>query len=79
MIQKLVSAKAFKRRRDLKDKSILVLPASCKEDSRNEYLCLKKRGRLLKQSVPRGIWTIRNLELYNDGVEVSIEDPVNES
>ena len=79
MMRKVVLAKAFERRRDLKERSTLVLPAPSKEKSTNEKLCLKKRVQLLEQSVPHEKRIFRNLVLYNDGVEVAIEDPVNES
>ena len=73
---RLVLAKAFKRRHDLKDKGIFVLPALSKEESATENLCVKKRRQLLEQNVPREKLKIRNLEFYNDGFKVAIEDPV---
>ena len=74
---RLVLAKASDRRHDLMDKGTFVLLALSKGDSRNENLCLKKRRQLLERNVLREKLKIRNLELYNDGLKVALEDPVN--
>ena len=76
---RLVLAKAFERQDDRNDKDFFELPDLPNEDSGEEKLGLKKRRQLLEQKVLREKLMIQNLELYNDGVKVSIEDQVNEN
>ena len=77
---RLVLAKAFERRHVLNNKTVFVLPALSIEDTRKESLCLGKRRQLLEQNVPHEQMKFRNLEFFNDGVRVAIEDDqVNES
>ena len=64
---RLVLAKSFEKRDELRDEEIYLLPASSKEDARKENLCLKRRRELLDEGVPKEKIKIRNFELFNDG------------
>ena len=70
---RLVLAKSFEKRDELRDEEIYLLPALSKEDARKENLCLKRRRKLLDEGVPKEKIKIRNFELFNDGKKEMIE------
>ena len=68
---RLVLAKSFEKRDELRDEEIYLLPALSKEDARKETLCLKRE--ILDEGVPKEKIKIRNFELFNDGKKEMIE------
>ena len=70
---RLVLAKSFEKRDELRDEEIYLLPALSKEDARKENLCLKRRRELLDEGVPKKKIKIRNFQLFNDGKKEMIE------
>ena len=60
------------------EKEVYLLPALTKESAIKENEILKKRRQLLDEGVPREKLKIRNLELFNDGVKVTIDTEVQE-
>ena len=70
---RLVLAKSREKREQLVEKEVYLLPALTKESAIKENEILKKRRQLLDEGVPRKKLKIRNLELFNDGVKVTID------
>ena len=70
---RLVLARSFGKRDELRDEEIYLMPALSKEDARKENLCLKRRRELLDERVPKEKIKIRNFELFNDGKKEMIE------
>ena len=70
---RLVLAKSFEKRDELRDEEIYLLSALSKEDARKENLCLKRQRELLDEGVPKEKIKIRNVELFNDGKKEMIE------
>ena len=70
---RLVLAKSFEKRDELRDEETYLLPALSKENARKENLCLKRRRELLDEGVPKEKIKIRNFELFKDGKKEMIE------
>ena len=70
---RLVLAKSFEKRDELRDEEIYLLPALSKEDARKENICLKRRRELLNEGNPKEKIKIRNFELFNNGKKEMIE------
>ena len=70
---RLVLAKSFEKRDELRDEEIYLLPALSKEDARKENICLKRRTELLNEGNPKEKIKIRIFELFNKGKKEMIE------
>ena len=71
---RLVLAKSFEKRTELKDENIFLMPMLSREDALKENLCLKKRRELINNGIPPDKLKIRNFELFNDGKKVLLID-----
>ena len=71
---RLVLAKSFEKRTELKEQKIFLMPMLSKEDAQKENLCLKKRRELINNGVLPEKLKIRNLELFNDGKKVPLTE-----
>ena len=71
---RLVLAKSFEKRTELKEQKIFLMPMLSKEDAQKENLCLKKRRGLINNGVLPEKLKIRNLELFNDGKKVPLTE-----
>ena len=71
---RLVLAKSFEKRTELKDENIFLMPMLSREDALKENLCLKKRRELINNGISPDKLKIRNFELFNDGKKVLLID-----
>ena len=71
---RLVLAKSYKKRTELKDENFFLMPMLSREDALKENLCLKKRIELINNGIPPDKLKIRKFELYNDGKKVVLID-----
>ena len=72
-----VMTKSVERQPELKDMNVFVSRALSIEDSRKENICLKRRKEPTEQCVERDKLDIRNFILYNEGIEVPLNETAN--